>query len=143
MKELQDLQKNLPSFCSSVGPVGDDMSHWQAHIMGPADTPFTGGIFRIDIHIPRDYPFKPPKVTFRTKVYHPNINSNGNVCLEVLKDKWCPAHTISQILLSIFSLLSVPNTEDPLVPEIAQIYNNDRRSYEETAKLWTQNYAAN
>jgi len=51
------------------------------------------------------------KVTFWTKVYHPNINSNGNVCLEVLKEKWCPAHTISQILLTIFSLLSVPNTE--------------------------------
>ena len=141
MKELQEFERNMPSFCSSAEPIGDDIYHWQATIMGPVDSAFTGGFFSIDIQFPREYPFKPPRVTFNTKIYHPNVNSNGSICLEILKDKWCPAETISKVLLSICSLLMDPNTQDPLVPEIAHIYNNDRTLFEETAKAWTLKYA--
>ena len=143
MKELQELKRNMPSFCSSVEPIGDDIYHWQANIMGPLDSAFTGGVFSIEIQFPREYPFKPPKVTFNTKIYHPNVNSNGNVCLDILKDKWCPALTISEVLLSICSLLMDPNSEDPLVPEIADIYNNQRSRFEVTAREWTLKYATN
>ena len=116
--ELFDLGKDPPANCSA-GPVGDDMFHWQATIMGPDDSPYAGGVFFLDIHFPADYPFKPPKVHFTTRIYHCNINSNGGICLDILKDQWSPALTISKVLLSICSLLTDPNPDDPLVPDIA------------------------
>ena len=85
-----------------LGPVGDDLFHWQATIMGPEESPYTGGVFFLDIHFPADYPFKPPKVSFTTRIYHCNINSNGGICLDILKDQWSPALTISKVLLSVW-----------------------------------------
>ncbi|KAL3680377.1 hypothetical protein R1sor_023333 [Riccia sorocarpa] len=140
LKELKDLQKDPPTSCSA-GPVAEDMFHWQATIMGPSDSPYAGGVFVVTIHFPPDYPFKPPKVAFRTKVFHPNINSNGSICLDILKEQWSPALTISKVLLSICSLLTDPNPDDPLVPEIAHMYKTDRAKYEATARNWTQKYA--
>ncbi|XP_022752931.1 ubiquitin-conjugating enzyme E2-17 kDa-like isoform X3 [Durio zibethinus] len=99
LKELKDLQKDPPTSCSA-GPVAEDMFHWQATIMGPADSPYVGGVFLVSIHFPPDYPFKPPKVAFRTKVFHPNINSNGSICLDILKEQWSPALTISKVWCS-------------------------------------------
>eukprot|EP01090_Pellita_catalonica_P017150 TRINITY_DN5111_c0_g2_i3.p1 TRINITY_DN5111_c0_g2~~TRINITY_DN5111_c0_g2_i3.p1 ORF type:complete len:106 (-),score=9.04 TRINITY_DN5111_c0_g2_i3:15-332(-) len=83
-RELKNIRKDPPAQCSA-GPVADDMFHWSATIMGPTDSPFNGGIFFLDIHFPPDYPFKPPKITFTTRIYHPNINSNGSICLDILK----------------------------------------------------------
>ncbi|CAA0807088.1 Ubiquitin-conjugating enzyme E2 28 [Striga hermonthica] len=137
LKELKDLQRDPPTSCSA-GPVAEDMFHWQATIMGPPDSPYAGGVFLVAIHFPPDYPFKPPKVAFRTKVFHPNINSNGSICLDILKEQWSPALTISKVLLSICSLLTDPNPDDPLVPEIAHMYKTDRSKYETTARSWTQ-----
>jgi ubiquitin-conjugating enzyme E2 D/E len=98
-------------------------------------------VFFLSINFPSDYPFKPPKVRFTTKVYHPNINSNGALCLDVLKDQWSPAMTISKVLLSINSLLSDPNPNDPLVPYAADQYINQRATFDRTAREWTDNYA--
>uniref|UniRef100_A0AAQ6IIG0 E2 ubiquitin-conjugating enzyme n=1 Tax=Anabas testudineus TaxID=64144 RepID=A0AAQ6IIG0_ANATE len=106
-KELQDLQRDPPAQCSA-GPVGDDLFHWQATIMGPGDSPYQGGVFFLTIHFPTDYPFKPPKVAFTTKIYHPNINSNGSICLDILRSQWSPALTVSKgnyslLLLSLYN----------------------------------------
>jgi len=117
------------------------MFHWQATIMGPEDSAYAGGIFFLNIHFPSDYPFKPPKVNFTTKIYHCNINSNGAICLDILKDQWSPALTISKVLLSISSLLTDANPDDPLVPEIAHLYKTDKKRYEQTAREWSQKYA--
>ena len=139
-KELQDLGRDPPAQCSA-GPVGDDLFHWQATIMGPPDSPYAGGVFFLTIHFPTDYPFKPPKVAFSTRIYHPNINSNGSICLDILRSQWSPALTISKVLLSICSLLCDPNPDDPLVPDVARIYKTDRAKYNESAKEWTRKYA--
>jgi ubiquitin-conjugating enzyme E2 D/E len=89
------------------------MFQWQATIMGPVrlsalavqtfslipiqgDSPYAGGVFFLSITFPTDYPFKPPKVSFTTKIYHPNINANGSICLDILRDQWSPALTISK-----------------------------------------------
>uniref|UniRef100_A0A4W2CAJ7 UBC core domain-containing protein n=1 Tax=Bos indicus x Bos taurus TaxID=30522 RepID=A0A4W2CAJ7_BOBOX len=128
LRELTDLQRDPPAQCSA-GPVGDDLFHWQATIMGPNDSPYQGGVFFLTIHFPTDYPFKPPKVVFTTKIYHPNINSNGSICLDILRSQWSPALTVSKVLLSICSLLCDPNPDDPLVPEIAHTYKADREKY--------------
>ncbi|XP_062940458.1 ubiquitin-conjugating enzyme E2 D2-like [Cynocephalus volans] len=139
-KELLDLACDPPTHCSA-GPVRDDLLHWQATIMGPNDSPYQGGVFFLKIQFPPDYPFKPPSVAFTTRIYHPNINKNGNICLNILKSEWSPVLTVSEVLLSVCSLLCDPNPDDPLVPEIAMIYKYDRQKYEKTAREWTQKYA--
>ena len=116
------------------------MFHWQATIMGPNDNTYQGGVFFLKVQFPSDYPFKPPKIAFTTRIYHPNINRNGNICLDILRSEWSPALTISKVLLSIYSLLCAPNADDPLVPEIAKIYTKDRRRYDRIAREWTKKY---
>ena len=139
-KEIADLRKDAPDNCSA-GPRGENMYLWDAVIMGPSDTPFAGGVFKLEIFFPTDYPFKPPKVLFTTKIYHPNISTQGAICLDILKDQWSPALTVSKVLLSICSLLSDPNPKDPLMPEIADEYMSNKTQYETNAKMWTSKYA--
>jgi ubiquitin-conjugating enzyme E2 D/E len=139
-RELEDIQKDPPSNCSA-GPIDDDLFNWEAMIMGPDDSPFAGGVFKLQIQFPQDYPFRPPVVIFKTKVYHPNISPAGGICLDILKQQWSPALTISKVLLGITSLLTDANPNDPLVPEIAHLYRNNRAEYEERARMYTLKYA--
>jgi ubiquitin-conjugating enzyme E2 D len=140
-RELDDIDVGLSS-SFSAGPVNkNDFFRWNATIYGPPTSPFEGGVYSLDIQFPPDYPFKPPKITFLTRIYHPNINSNGQICLDILKDQWSPALTISKVLLSICSMLCDPNPDDPLVPEIAYIYQKDKAQYESFAREWTKNFA--
>ena len=120
-KELQDMIKNPPTNCSA-GSIDDDIFQWRATLMGPENSPYSGGAFSLKIHFPSNYPFKPPKINFETKIYHPNINSAGSICIDILRDNWSPALTISKVLLSICSLLDDPNPDDPLEPEIAKLF---------------------
>jgi ubiquitin-conjugating enzyme E2 D/E len=133
---------NDPPANCSAGPVDDkDFFTWGAVIFGPEDSPYHGGIFRLNIRFPTEYPFKPPIVTFRTKIFHPNINTAGGICLDILKNQWSPALSISKVLLSILSLLTDANPADPLMPDIAKLYVHKRAEYDETARQWTQLYA--
>jgi ubiquitin-conjugating enzyme E2 D/E len=143
IRELADLRKDPPLNCSA-GPINEeDMFVWEGIIFGPDDSPYTGGVFKVNIQFPVDYPFKPPRVTFVTKIYHPNINAAGFICLDILKQNWSPALTVSKVLLSVLSMLTDPNPKDPLMPDIAHQYTTDRPTYELTAREWTQMYAQN
>lgn len=139
-KELADISKNPPENCSA-GPDGDSVNHWNATIIGPENTPYAGGTFYLDIKFTDDYPFKPPKMNFKTKVYHPNIDRNGSICLDILKQQWSPALTMDKVLLSICSLLEDPNPDDPLDTDSANLYKNDRPAFDEKARKWTREYA--
>jgi ubiquitin-conjugating enzyme E2 D/E len=139
-RELQELRKDPPSSCSA-GPVGADMFKWEGVIFGPSDSPYTGGVFHLTIQFPVDYPFRAPHVQFKTPIYHPNINRGGLICLDILKQQWSPALTISKVLLSITSLLTDPNPDDPFMPDIARQYKENRAAYEEEARRWTLSYA--
>eukprot|EP00045_Choanoeca_perplexa_P001305 m.18909 g.18909 ORF g.18909 m.18909 type:complete len:159 (+) comp10860_c0_seq1:203-679(+) len=139
-KELAEITLDPPSNCSA-GPKGDNLFEWVSTIMGPQKSVYEGGVFFLDIIFPPEYPFKPPKVTFRTRIYHCNISSNGNICLDILKDEWSSAMTVSKVLLSICSLLADCNPDDPLVPAIAQQYRSQRDLHDRTAREWTSRYA--
>ncbi len=140
-KELIDLEK-VPIANCSVTPVdGNDQYIWTATIMGPDDSPYAGGVYFLNIYFPTDYPFKPPKLRFTTRIYHPNINNNGVISLNILYDDWSPSLTISKVLLTIISLLTDPDPDMPLVPEITHIFNTHRAKFEATAREWTRKYA--
>ena len=139
--ELKLLNSDPPANCSA-GPIDDtDIYKWGATLMGPTDTPYEGGVFYLEILFSQEYPFKPPKIYFTTKIYHPNINSSGGICLDILKDQWSPALTISKVLLSICSLLTDPNPDDPLVGYIADLYTRDIEEYKLNARAFTIRYA--
>mmetsp|Transcript_16803 Transcript_16803/g.25883 ORF Transcript_16803/g.25883 Transcript_16803/m.25883 type:complete len:114 (-) Transcript_16803:285-626(-) len=103
LKELQDGVRNAKGEqVVEAKTVGDDLRHWKGKIFGPKDTPYEGGIFYVDITIPSEYPFKPPKMKFDTKIWHPNISSQtGAICLDILKNEWTPALTIRTALISL------------------------------------------
>uniref|UniRef100_A0A3Q3EG34 E2 ubiquitin-conjugating enzyme n=1 Tax=Kryptolebias marmoratus TaxID=37003 RepID=A0A3Q3EG34_KRYMA len=130
-----------PQCVDSAGPKGDNIYEWRSTILGPPGSVYEGGVFFLDIAFTPDYPFKPPKVTFRTRIYHCNINSQGVICLDILKDNWSPALTISKVLLSICSLLTDCNPVDPLVGSIATQYTTNRPEHDRIAKQWTKRYA--
>jgi ubiquitin-conjugating enzyme E2 D/E len=139
-KELEAIKKDPPTSCSA-GLVNDDLFHWTATIIGPDDTPYEGGTFRLDVRFPPNYPFEPPKIKFITKIYHPNIDSNGNICIDILKDKWSPVLFLSAVLISLCSLLNEPNPNDPLVPEIAIQFRSDKSLFVQMAKMFTLRFA--
>ena len=140
--ELRELKENPIENCSA-GPENDDMMKWKATIFGPEDTPYHSGIFHLEIKFTEEYPFKPPIVYFITPIYHCNVNARGGICLDILKDKWSPALTISKVLLSICSLMSDPNPDDPLVPEIADLLQKNKDVHDANAREMTRKYANN
>jgi len=118
------------------------LTHLIGTLRGPADTPYAGGVFNVDISLPKLYPFAPPIMKFTTMLWHPNVSSvTGAICLDILKSAWSPALTIKTALLSISALLSAPEPSDPQDAEVASQYMRDRKGWEATARFWTESYA--
>ncbi|CEM02402.1 unnamed protein product [Vitrella brassicaformis CCMP3155] len=144
-KELQDIQAAFaenPDCPVTANMIDDNLTRWKGHIKGPEGSPYEGGKYVIDIQIPTDYPYNPPKMKFDTKIWHPNISSQtGAICLDILKNEWSPALTIRTALLSLQALLSSPEADDPQDAEVANMFKRDRKLFEQTAKYWTETFA--
>lgn len=114
---------------------------WEATIIGPSDTAYAGGVFKLDINIGPEYPFKPPTVKFTTKMFHPNISEGtGDVCVDILKSNWSPALTLEKTLLSIVALLQNPNPDDPLNASAATLYKQSKPEYAKKVKSYIEQY---
>ncbi|CAA9959973.1 hypothetical protein CFE70_003413 [Pyrenophora teres f. teres 0-1] len=140
IKETERLV-NEPVQGISATPHDDNLRYFDVTIDGPSQSPYEGGVFKLELFLPDDYPMTPPKVRFLTKIYHPNIDRLGRICLDVLKSNWSPALQIRTILLSIQALLGAPNPDDPLANDVAQAWKEDEKQAVKTAQEWTQQYA--
>ncbi|XP_037958420.1 ubiquitin-conjugating enzyme E2-24 kDa-like [Teleopsis dalmanni] len=139
-RELREIRKNPPPLISA-GIVDDNLTMWGATIHGQKDSVYENGVFELSLCFPLNYPFEPPVVTFKTRIYHCNINSHGMICLDILSKKWSPVLTVSHILVSISSLLLDCNPYDPINKQIARQYIHNRELHDKTAREWTKKYA--
>lgn len=144
LKEYKDIlnNKKLADNQIYISLVDEnDLTTWKATIIGADDTPYKGGVFNIEIKTVPQYPFKPPSVKFLTRIYHPNINQNGHICIDILKNQWSPALTLDKVLLCIQTLMREPNADDPLDTDAGTLYKNDREKYNNTVKEYVLKYA--
>ena len=137
-KEYKELTENPITNCSAT-LINDDITKWNATIIGPDDTPYAGGVFKLEIVFPPTYPINPPRIIFKTKIFHCNINGES-ICLDILQNNWSPALSISKVLISICSLLNDPNPNSPLNGEAANLYRNDREKYDKEVKSYIKKY---
>lgn len=143
MKEMQAVRDDPAAKINLEFVSESDIHHLKGSFLGPPGTPYEGGIFVVDIEVPMEYPFKPPKMKFDTKVYHPNVSSvTGAICLDILKNAWSPVITLKSALISLQALLQSPEPNDPQDAEVAQHYLRDRESFNKTAAFWTKLYAS-
>jgi len=103
---------------------------WNALILGPNDTPFEDGTFKLRVEFTEEYPNRPPSVKFTSEMFHPNVYADGGICLDILQNRWSPTYDVSSILTSIQSLLDEPNPNSPANNQAAQLYTANRREYE-------------
>jgi len=140
-KELQDIRKaGLRSF-RDIQVDEQNMLTWIGLIV-PESVPYNKGAFRIEINFPAEYPFKPPKITFRTKIYHPNIDEKGQVCLPIIQaENWKPATKTDQVIQALVALVNDPEPEHPLRTDLAEEYTKDRKKFLKNAEDFTKKFS--
>uniref|UniRef100_A0A8C4X7L7 Ubiquitin-conjugating enzyme E2 T n=1 Tax=Erpetoichthys calabaricus TaxID=27687 RepID=A0A8C4X7L7_ERPCA len=143
-RELQMLSCEPPPGIS-CWQNEDKIDQLEAQIVGGSNTPYEGGVFKLEIIIPERYPFEPPKMRFLTPIYHPNIDTAGRICLDALKlppkGAWKPSLNLSTLLTSIQLLMAEPNPDDPLMADISSEFKYNKQVYIEKAKTWTEKHA--
>jgi len=141
-KQLIELQKSGVSGFSA-GLIDDsNIYKWEIVLMGPPDSLYEGGLFKAHLTFPESYPQQPPKMRFVSKMWHPNVHSDGNVCISILHapgedkygyeqaaERWLPIHTVESILISVISMLASPNVESPANVDAAKEYQNNKREF--------------
>jgi ubiquitin-conjugating enzyme E2 D/E len=120
----------------------NNIAHITCVLLGPQDSEYEEGIYKLDVVFPAQYPFSAPSMKFTTKMFHPNISEDGRICLDILKDKWSPALSFYKILLSLQSLLTDPNADSPLNGTAAQLYKTDKKAYAAKVKEYVRQFAS-
>ncbi|EGU81462.1 hypothetical protein FOXB_08044 [Fusarium oxysporum f. sp. conglutinans Fo5176] len=128
MRDFKRMQTDPPAGVSA-SPVPDNVMTWNAVIIGPADTPFEDGTFRLVMQFEEQYPNKPPQVKFISQMFHPNVYATGELCLDILQNRWSPTYDVAAVLTSIQSLLNDPNTGSPANVEASNLYKDNRKEY--------------
>lgn len=105
-------------------PQGDNLFEWVGTIVGANGTVYEGLTYKLSLKFPADYPYSAPTIKFTTPCFHPNVDQYGNICLDILKEKWSAAYSVSTILVSLRSLLGEPNNDSPLNGYAAQIWDD-------------------
>ena len=108
IRDFKRLSSDPPGGISGA-PCADNLLVWNAVIFGPSDTPVEDGTFKLLLTFDESYPNKPPSVKFLSKMFHPNVYANGELCLDILQNRWSPTYDVAAILTSIQSLLHDPN----------------------------------
>ncbi|XP_012872817.1 PREDICTED: ubiquitin-conjugating enzyme E2 T [Dipodomys ordii] len=143
-RELQMLATDPPPGIT-CWQEKDQMDDLRAQILGGTNTPYEKGIFNLEVIIPERYPFEPPQIRFLTPIYHPNIDSAGRICLDVLKlppkGAWRPSLNIATVLTSIQLLMSEPNPDDPLMADISSEFKYNKPVFLKNARQWTEKHA--
>lgn len=132
------LQNDPPSGVTGA-PMDTNIMLWQAVIFGPDDTPWEGGTFKLVLEFTEDYPNKAPQVRFLTKMFHPNIYNDGQICLDILQNQWSPIYDVAAVLTSIQSLLCDPNPNSPANSEAATLFRDSVREYNKRVQLVVEN----
>jgi ubiquitin-conjugating enzyme E2 T len=143
-QELKRMGRDPPHGIG-IWPRDDGFAVLDAVIAGPEDSDYVGGEFRLQVTIPEDYPNAPPTVKFLTKIYHPNIDSSGRICLDSLKPHphgtWKPSLNLAIVLTHIRLLMTEPNKDDPLDTQIAEELERQPQMYHEKARKMTAEFA--
>ncbi|XP_030292260.1 ubiquitin-conjugating enzyme E2 L3a [Sparus aurata] len=141
LKELEDMRQNGMRCFKNIQVDESNCMAWQGIIV-PEFPPYDKGAFRIEIIFPAEYPFKPPKVTFKTKIYHPNIDEKGQICLPIISvENWKPATKTCQVIESLVALVTTPEPEHPLRADLAEEFSKDRAKFMKNADEFTRKHS--
>ena len=128
----------------AINPTENDVMIWNITIDGPEGTPFIGGKFVINLDFTDNYPFKPPKIKFVTKIYHPGVKTDtGEICTQAIEQQWVPTLNAKFVIEAILTVLQTPTAENAQEIAIAQVMQSNRAQWEATAAEWVQQYAQN
>ena len=129
MSDLRAITEDPPDGVSAALVDDSNMYQWRATITGAEDSPWEGGIYSLELSFNGVYPECPPKVRFICDMFHPNIYTDGKLCMDVLKTMWKPVFTVGMILSSVQSLLNDPNPQSPANSEAAALLISDPKQY--------------
>ncbi|EYC46264.1 hypothetical protein Aduo_009275 [Ancylostoma duodenale] len=140
-KELSDLKSCGVKAYESVEYDESNFLHWTV-LLVPDKEPYNKGAFKVNIDFPADYPFKPPKLTLATKIYHPNIDDKGRICLPIVDpNNWKPATRTEQVMMALLALIQEPEPDHALRADLAEEFNKDRKKFNKTAEEFTKKHA--